>query len=534
MKEPYLLFENAQIRTLDEELPEARSMLVFHGTILSLFKEAKPNISAWGNIQRIDCQNLVMLPAFTDAHVHLMDTGEKLGTIDVSRASCETEAVSILKKEAGDVPPGEWIQGSRWGHNLWKPPSLPKKESLDAAFPSNPVYLFSKCGHLVWLNSLALREAGVKRDTPNPPDGEIERDPETGEATGILKEEAEILIHRAVPDIPDDRRKELIRKAVAHFNRHGFVNVHASDSARTFSLLQAMQNDPNLSLNVAIYLPNSSLESVIAAHLKSGLGDQRLRFGGIKLFVDGSLGGRTAWMYEPYNEEPHNTGIPVTTREEIKERITLANQAGICTMIHAIGDRAVDMLLDVHTEINPKIDPSRKSALPNRIEHFQLLTEEMLPRIRNLKVVASMQPVHIFSDWYAGNRFWGKRSRYAYALRTLLDAGCPLVLGSDSPVEPINPFWAMYATVERKDLEGKPNGGWYPEERLTPLEALQAFCSVPPTIVGEGTLKGSLRPGMRADFILANYDPITDNPEEWKDAEIFATASQGDFVYKNF
>ncbi len=531
MSDTYTLYENVRIRTLDDAQHTARAMLVHRGYVYSLYEEPHPHISGFGNIRRIDCQNLIMLPAFTDSHIHLMELAIQLGTVDVSKARSEDEAVRILKDASKDILPGEWVQGSRWGHNMWNPSSLPSKENLDAAFPHNPVFLPSRCGHLIWANALAMKAAGITSETPDPAGGRIERNPQTGEPTGILKENAVDIIWRAVPAIPAHQKKELLWKAACHLHRFGILNIHTPDSAETFSLLQEMRTESPLHINVLMYLPHSSLDTLIGTKIKSGFGDDVLRFGGIKLFVDGSLGGRTAWMFEPFEGEPHNTGIPVIAIDALLEAVRRANNAGICTMTHAIGDRAVDTILNVYADVNNSLEPHLLQILQNRVEHFQLLSEGVLKKMKEARVVASMQPVHIFSDWAAANRFWGKRSKYAYAFRTIHNAGLPLVFGSDGPVEPVNPFWGMYAAVERRDLEGNPAGGWYPAERISAMEALRAYCSEPPTIVGEQDTKGTLSPGKRADFVLTDYDPIVESPDIWKNAHIYAAALAGKFVY---
>jgi hypothetical protein len=529
--EQYTLYENARILTLDKLLPSARSMLVFKGMIISLFEEDHPALSGLGTIRRVDCQNLVMMPAFTDSHAHLMDTGFKLEITDLSSARSEEEAVAILHKAAKDSPPGKWIQGSRWSHNLWTPPALPTKKSLDAAFPHNPVFLPSKCGHLIWVNSRALKMAEVTGETPDPPGGRIEKDPLTGEPTGIIKENYE-LICRAIPPISDQRKKEFLKIAAVHFNRFGIAHVHAIDAMDTFFLLQEMRDTAKFPLNVVIYVPDSSLEELIQARMRSGFGDDNLRLGGIKSFVDGSLGGRTAWMEEPFEEEPDNTGINMTPPQTLLEIIEKANTHGISVMTHAIGDLAVLTILEIYSRIEKSLKPPIAPPFRNRVEHFQILSEKIISHLSDFHGVASVQPVHIFTDWRPADQFWGDRSRFAYAFKTLRKFGFPLVFGSDSPVEPINPFWGLYASVQRKDLEGHPDRGWFAEERLTILEALQAYCTEPPMIVGEGSRKGSLSPGKRADFILVDHDPLAEDPEIWKNTRIFATAVSGEIVFQ--
>jgi len=529
VKEGFILFENARIETMDEAYPVAGAMLAMNGVVLHLFREAHPDVSGFYPLRRVDCENLVMLPAFTDAHIHLMDTGVHLDTVDVSAARSEEEAVMLLKEARKDVPAGQWIQGSRWGHNLWEPPRLPSKETLDAAFPQNPVFLFSKCGHLLWVNSPALKEAGIAEHTPDPPGGQIERDA-NGNPTGILKENAPVLITRVIPDCPAWRKKEFLRKAARHLHRFGIVNVHAPEEAETFSLLQEIRNEPDFRLNVVIYIPVSQLESLVSARIQSGFGDDVLRFGGVKAFVDGSLGGRTAWMEEPYEGEPDNTGMQIATKDELLEMVGRANRAGISVMTHAIGDRAVRTILEVYSETGT-VKETGMGGTMNRIEHFQILREGLLPALADSPVAASVQPVHIFSDWSAADRFWGRRARWAYPFRTLLRAGLPLVFGSDSPVEPVNPFWGIYAATLRKDLQGRPPGGWYPEERLSLQESLFAYIVKPPEIVGEGGHKGRLAPGYRADFVLINRAPLTEPPEALMETHVLATAVAGKFVF---
>ncbi|HOE62997.1 MAG TPA: amidohydrolase [Candidatus Sumerlaeota bacterium] len=520
------LYENARILTLNKVQPEARAMLCHRGVVIQLFNEPNPIITGLGALRRVNCGNRVMLPAFTDAHLHLMDTGINLGTVDVSSARNESQAVRMLKEARSNAPAGEWIQGSRWGHNLWDPPALPTKKSLDELFPENPVFLFSKCEHLLWANSLALKMAGIAAQTPDPKAGEIERDPKTGEPTGILKEDAADLICAVIPEIPAYRKKELLKKTGAHLNRFGIVNVHAADNADVFGLLQEIKNDPDFHLNVLFYFPVAKLDDLIKAKMHSGLGDARLRFGGVKLFVDGSLGGRTAWMDEPYDDEPNNFGIMMRDKPELFDLVDRSNKAGIATMTHAIGDRAVRTILEVYAEAS---DPPPGTW--NRVEHFQLLSEKILPLLKKSKTVSSVQPVHIFSDWSAANRFWGGRARWAYAFRTMKEAGMPIIFGSDSPVEPVNPFWGIYAAMERKDGAGNPADGWFTQERLSLHEALEAFISEPPVIAGEGYIKGTLSPGARVDFVLVEENPFAVSPEALRDMKISATVAGGKTVF---
>lgn len=529
-----ILYENARIRTLDPNQPLARSMLVCHGIIVDLFDDPFPSYSGSGKPCRIDCCNLAMLPAFTDAHVHLMLTGENLETVDVSAAYSEQEVVDILKDAFRDKPKGEWIQGSHFIYNQWTPPSLPTKKSLDQAFPDNPVYLFSKCGHLLWVNSLVLKIAGVTADTPDPPAGTIEKDPVTKEPTGIFKEHAD-LIYRIIPPLNDVRKKDLLKKTAQHFNRFGIVNVHASDSPQTYSLLQDLQDDPDFNLNVVIYLPDSLLDTLIKAGIKSGVGNDRLRFGGIKLFLDGSLGGRTAWLYEAYENEPDNTGICTMDRATLSQTLFKARSHGIGSMTHAIGDRAVDMILEIFSDLQKDMPPDSDLIFGDRIEHFQLLSDKTPGLLGKSRGVASVQPIHIFGDWAAADRHWGKRARYAYAFGTMDQAGWPLVFGSDSPVEPINPFWGIFAAVERKDQDAKPDNGWYPVEKLTISRSLKAFCETPPIVVGEGGIKGTISRGKRADFILVDQDPLQNiSPEAVRNIQVMACANNGNFVYRSF
>lgn len=527
-KSVFVVCENARIHTLDPGLPEAGSLLCHNGRIIGIYREKHPSLSGFGEPRRIDCRNLHMFPAFTDSHIHLYDLGVQLGTIDVSAARTEQEAVEILKQHAGNVSPGEWIRGSRWGHNLWKPPALPRKESLDNAFPDNPVFLKSKCGHLLWANSAAFEKAGITPETHNPYGGQIDIDPQTGELTGILKEDASDLLLEKIEEPSIERKKDFLRKAASHLHRFGIVNVHASELIDAFKIIQQVQKE-NYPVRVLAFLPCSRLDHFIASGLQSGFGSDYLRFGGIKVFVDGSLGGRTAWMYEPYDTEPDNLGIQLSTEEDLMDIMHRAGKANISAMTHAIGDRAVDLILKVYRKTGAS--KSIHNGIMNRIEHFQLLTEQSAGNLSGLNVVASMQPVHLFSDWSAGNQFWGERSRYAYALATMKEAGLPMVLGSDGPVEPVNPLWGMYAAITRQDLDGNPEGGWYPMEKISALDAMKAYTINPAKIAGEDQRKGSLTTGKYADFVLMEKNPLEENPEEWKNSEILATAFEGELVY---
>jgi predicted amidohydrolase YtcJ len=412
-------------------------------------------------------------------------------------------ALKRVASRARRTPSGKWITGGRFDKNRWGD-AFPTRRDLDRVAPENPVALSSRDGHSLWVNSRALRACRITAKTPNPPGGEIVRDGR-GRPTGILLEAATTLVYGSPAFSRPGADEDALRAALRYLARRGVTSIHAMDDVPVLLQLQKLREASRLDQRVTIYPPFSALDDLVAAGIRSGFGDEWVRIGGVKLFVDGALGSQTAWLFEPYeNVRPKSVGIPVVSEKELGESVRRAAEAGFACAIHAIGDRANAAALSA---IEAARD--RPTRLPHRIEHAQLVRPEDIPRFARAGVVASMQPCHILGDIPAAERYWGERSRYAYPIRSLQRAGTTLAFGSDAPVETDDPLAGIFAAVCRQDPEGQPPEGWYrKEEGIRVRDALRAYASGPAVATGEDGRKGVLEPG---NWCLADIVVLSEN-----------------------
>ncbi|MBX7244017.1 MAG: amidohydrolase [Candidatus Sumerlaeaceae bacterium] len=492
-----------------------------------------------GDVEFHDLRGRTVIPGLVDAHIHIVWWAFNLKRVDLAPARSEEGALEILKAGAKGLKPGEWLIGHGWTHNLWEKRTLPTRWSLDSLFPETPVALSSKCGHLQWVNTVAVARAGITGSTPDPHGGEIEKVNRNGvlEPTGILKETAGELLDTVIVPPSDSTRREAVVEATAYAHSLGITGMHTPEPIEYYEDLQVLHGDGRLGLRINFLIPVAFLDDLADLRIRHGVGDEMLRIAGVKLFSDGSLGGRTALMYDPYENEPTNYGICVTEAEEIAEKTLKANRLGLAMAIHAIGDKAIGNVLSAYErsalELGASGGAGTNPFVRNRIEHLQVVSPQDWDRIRKLKPVASMQPVHLCADMGPADSYWGARSRYAYAIKTAMDAGCPLAFGSDAPVEPVNPFYGLYAAVTRQDLERKPAQGWYPEERISVEDALAAYTTGPALASGQPTRVGDLSAGKLADFVVLNEDPLSVPPGDLKDMKPSATYLGGQMVYQD-
>ena len=449
--------------------------------------------------QVVDLGGRLALPGFTDCHVHLRALGHKLSQVDLSSVSSLPSALRRVAARARRTPPGEWITGSGFDKNRWGE-ALPDRRHLDRAAPGHPVALSSRDGHSVWVNSLALTRCGIARDTEALPGGVIPRDA-AGEPTGILQERALDLIY-GCPGFEEKASGDEVLAGLRALLRRGITSVHGMEEKGTFADLQALREAGRMPIRVTLYRHLSELDGMLAAGMRSGLGDEWLRIGGVKMLIDGSLGSQTAWLFSPYEASDSYHGVPVMHGTELRAVVRRAAEAGLACAIHAIGDRAAAEALDALEQVREVQTP-----LPHRIEHAQLVRPHDIPRFASLKIVASMQPCHIPGDIDTAERHWGARSRWAYPVRTLMRAGATVVFGSDAPVETADPMVGVHAAVRRRTPDGRPPGGWYrAEEGIGRLAALRAYTVAPALATGEARLKGRLAPGYLADIVVLSED----------------------------
>jgi predicted amidohydrolase YtcJ len=522
---------NAHIYTLDARQSQASALVIDHGRILKVGQDADiRDLYAARGVIIEDMDGAVILPGLVDAHLHLEQYALSLQKVD-----CETgtraECLQRVAERVRQVQPGAWILGHGWNQNSW-PEGFGDPHDLDAVSPQNPVYLTAKSLHAGWANSLALRQAGITAVTPDPPGGRIGRDA-TGQLDGLLFEAAVNLMTQAIPAPADDDLLAAIRDAQANLWRMGLTGVHDFDRRACFTALQNLHRAGQLRLRVVKSIPVDDLPHAVALGLRTGFGDEFLRIGHVKAFSDGALGPRTAAMFQPYEGEPENRGMLLLDAEEIFEKSRLAAENGLAMAVHAIGDRANHEVLNAFAQLQslPGID---RFHLRHRIEHVQLIHPDDAGRLAQLGVVASMQPIHATSDMFMADRFWGKRAKLSYAWRTQLQHGAVLAFGSDAPVESPNPFWGIHAAVTRQQAGGIPAPhGWYPEQRLSVSQAVQAYSTGAAYAASREHEQGRLAPGFLADLVVLDTDPFNCPPENLRYIQPLATMVGGEWVWRS-
>jgi predicted amidohydrolase YtcJ len=525
-----LVLYNGRIYTMARANPRAQAVAIAGNRIAAVGDDDQMKSLLAPGGEAIDLGGRTVLPGLTDCHIHFVEYALRLRRIDLSGAQSRAEAVQRVAERAQITQPGEWLLGGGWDRNIWDDPRFPTKEDLDSVAPHHPVALNSKDGHSLWVNSLALARAGITAETPDPPGGEIERRPGTGEPTGILKESAALLVEEVIEKPSLEAIQSALKAAMANAQQAGLTGIHDCEDELAFAAFQELAKKGELGLRVLMHIPAKNLDAAIGLGLRTGFGNEWLRVGGVKMFADGALGSRTAAMLAPYLDEPLNLGITVTPKEEIRELVRKAGRAGISVAIHAIGDRANRDVLDVLEESRQR---GEGMDLRHRIEHVQLLHPTDIPRLARLGVIASMQPIHATSDMDMVERHWGEeRARGAYAWRSLLNAGTVLAFGSDCPVESLDPLAGIHAAVTRRRADGSPGPeGWHPEERITVEEAVWAYTLGAAYASGEEREKGSIAPGKLADLLVLSQDIFAIPPMAILETKVEATVLDGRFIY---
>jgi hypothetical protein len=538
-----LILVNGAIHTMDRAKPRAEALALAGNRVLAVGSSDDMRDLKAPGCRTADLGGRTVVPGLTDAHLHFLAYGISLREIDLAGVATLDEALARVAARGAETPPGHWLRGRGWDHTLWGGSGLragdfPTRHDLDRVAPDHPVFLPRKCGHAGWANSRALALAGITADTPDPYGGSIDRDPRTGQPTGILKELAMDLVFRLFREPTLEEATAAIRAALPRAHRAGLVGVHTMEGAGSFRAFQQLQASGELTMRVLMQIPEDNLDAAIQAGLRSGFGNERLRIGGVKLFADGALGARTAHMLAPFEGEPTNYGIPVATAEHLAEVVGKASRAGIASFVHAIGDAANRVVLDAVAEARKEeavsVNASRTThyALRHRIEHAQITHPADVPRFAELGVIASMQPIHATQDMLAADALWGKRSAHAYAWRSLLDAGAVVAFGSDSPVEDLNVMKGIHAAVTRRRPDGTPGpAGWYGEQRVSVEEAVYAYTAACAYASGEEAIKGSLTPGKLADLVVLSQDIFAIDPMAIQETEVVGTMVDGTWVY---
>lgn len=535
-----LLFTGGHVYTADPANPWAEAVAVREGRILAVGRVAGLAELRGPHTEVIDLHGRLLLPGFTDSHIHFIEVALRSVQVDATGAASAQAVAGLVRARVAQTAPGAWIVGGGFDANTWTEGSAPHRSLLDAVAPDNPVRLDSKELHSAWVNSAALRLAGITAATPNPPGGVIDRDA-GGEPTGFLRDNAVELLAGCQPEPDLTETVPAVRQATAGMWAKGIVAIHnANDSASGLALrtYQALHREGQLGLRVLSHLSQENLEHARALGLQTGLGDAWLRIGGIKMFADGALGSRTASMLQPYTDEPDNWGVVTCDPEEMLQKALRASAGGLVLTIHAIGDRANRDVLNVLAAVRRQeaAGPQpRGLRLRHRIEHVQCIQPEDLPQLAQLDLIASVQPIHCIADMRIVDRHWGsQRAGAAYAFRSLLDSGAHLVFGSDGPVESHDPCIGLHAAVTRRRADGTPGlQGWHGEQRLAITEAVDAYTRWPAYAAGEESYRGTLTPGKVADLVVLGRDLFAVDPMDILDTPIEMTVVNGKVVWRD-
>ncbi|MGH7476794.1 MAG: amidohydrolase [Longimicrobiales bacterium] len=478
----------------------------------------------------IELAGRLVVPGFIDDHTHFMTGGFQLASVDLRTAATPEEFTRRLAEFARSLEPGRWITGGAWDHESWPGAPLPQREWIDSVTPDHPVFVSRLDGHMALANSLALELAGISRATADPPGGEIVRDPLTGEPAGVLKDEAMGLVWAVVPEPSERERDEAFLRAQEHALSLGVTMVHDMGSWSDLATYERARDNGRQQIRIYAFVPLASWERLRDHVERNGRGDDRLRWGGLKGFVDGSLGSTTAWFYEPYDDAPSTSGLLVTDTAALAARVLAADAAGLHVAVHAIGDRANDWLLDQYAEaVRRNGERDRRF----RIEHAQHLRPEAVARFAELGVLPSMQPYHAIDDGrWAEKRIGAERIRTTYAFRDLLDAGARLMFGSDWTVAPLDPLQGIYAAVTRRTIDGANPRGWVPAQRIGVEEALRAYTASNAYGGFVEDRLGTLEAGKLADLVVLSENLLASEPERIGEARVDLTIVGGEVVYE--
>lgn len=528
-----LVMLNGKIWTVDRDRPEVQAVACLGNRIAGL--GSTEEISRWigPKTRVIDLQGKRAVPGFNDAHVHFFTGGSGLASVQLRDARTPEEFRTRIRDYAARLPKGRWILNGNWDHENWSPARLPTRALIDEVAPDNPVFINRLDGHMALANSLALKLAGVTRETPDPPGGTIVREA-SGEPAGVLKDAAMNFVSKVIPDPGADEIAEAIRAAMRYAAENGVTSVQdMSASPDVLAVYQKLLAANELTVRIYGLQPLPDWERLSRIGIRAGFGNERLKIGGLKGFADGSLGSTTALFFEPYLDDPKTSGLPsneMIPESKMLKNILAADKAGLQVAVHAIGDRANQTILDFFAEVEKQNGQLDRRL---RIEHAQHLRPEEINRFASQRVIASMQPYHAIDDGrWAETRIGAERAKGTYAFRSLLDAGARLAFGSDWFVAPMEPLLGIYAASTRRTLDGKHPNGWVPEQKITVAEAVEAYTLGSAYASFDEKIKGSIEAGKLADIAVLSEDIFQIKPEEIEKVKVAMTIFDGKVIYE--
>jgi hypothetical protein len=524
-----LAIVNARIWTADPRRPWADGLAVAGDRIVGIGSSAEIRKLASADTRVIDAHGMMIVPGFIDSHIHFLEGGFGLSSVQLRDAKTPREFAQRIAAYAATVPPGTWITHGDWDHERWGG-ELPRRDWIDSVTPAHPVWVRRLDGHMSLANSAALAAAGVTSATKDVAGGTIVRD-ERGEPTGIFKDNAESVVARAIPPASQQQEDRALDAAMRYVAGRGVTSVHHMGTWADLAVFERAHEARRLATRIYAAVPIATWERLRDAVASRGAGDAWLKIGSLKGFVDGSLGSHTAAMLEPFTDAPNDCGLFVNTPENLYQWTSGADNAGLHMIVHAIGDRAIRTQLDIFERVARENGPRDRRF---RIEHAQHLSPPDIPRFAQLGVIASMQPYHAIDDGRWAERVIGaERARWTYAFRSLLDARARLAFGSDWFVAPATPLEGIYAAVTRRTLDGAHPDGWHPEQRISVEEALRAYTSDAAYAAFDELDKGRLASGTLADFVMLDRDVTRVVPETIPDARVLMTVVGGRIVYSS-
>ena len=522
------IYFNAKIWTGDSAQQWAEAMVVNDNKIVYVGRDYKSYQK--DNPEMIDLNGKMVVPGFIDNHTHFLSGGYNLSSVDLRKAKTKNEFIHILKEFCSKYNDDRWVLGGDWDHEIWGG-ELPAKEWIDSVTGNHPIFVSRYDGHMAFANSKALKLAGITKETPTPKGGKIEKD-KNGEPAGVLKDEAMGLLDKVIPDPSEKQLDEYLQAAIQHAFENGVTQVHDMGGYGGWvdhDSYKRAYDSHKLDLRVYCFVPIDTWKKLDSLCKKDGKGDDMFRWGGLKGFVDGSLGSTTAWFYQPYLDDPKSTGLRVTDTALLRKWILSADSAGLHIAVHAIGDQANDWLLNIYTIAEQKNGIKDRRF---RIEHAQHLTQNAINRFTKLHVIPSMQPYHAIDDGrWAAKRLENARLKGTYAFKSLLDAKAALTFGSDWSVAPLKPLEGIYAAVTRRTLDDKNPNGWYPVQKISVEQALRCYTNNNAYAGFQETKLGMLKAGMLADFVVLSENLFDITPEKIKDVKVLKTVVNGKEVF---
>src|SRR5215211_674004 len=527
-----LMVTNAAVYTVDKKLPKAEAVAVIGDRIVAVGSRA--DIDLWRGPQTkvIDAGGKLLLPGFNDSHVHFIQGGAQLVQVDLVDAATPEEFRKRIAAQVKKTPKGDWILGGRWDETKWPKPELPTKDLVDAVTGDIPMFVERYDRHEALANSVAMKLAGVDAKTPDVPGGVIMRDP-SGNPTGVFKDAAMTLIYKAIPPMTHEQRLRAARGALKYAASLGVTSVqHMNPDFADVAIYSELAENGELTTRIYAAPMETDWRDQAKVGVRHAWGSSYLRLGAVKGYADGSLGSRTAYMFEPFADDPGNRGLlsdEMHPPSAMRDRLIQAEAAGLQLRVHAIGDRAISMKLDIFGDIEKEHGYHDQRFA---IEHAQHTAKKDFERFAKLHVIASMQPYHAIDDGrWAEARLGHERARYSYAWRSFLDHGVTLAFGTDWPVAPLDPMLGVYAAVTRATLDGKNPGGWIPEEKITLPEAIEAYTTGVAFAEFQESEKGSISPGKLADMIIVSDNIFNLKPEAIRNVKVKTTIVGGKVVY---